>query len=177
MRKQHTIKFPLSKASQTKVSADYKKNNGLAKNCTLESVYRSLGIFNEKQASNVMADLYNNRIEKENQKVDVKRQEKKISIKSTKNLYDNLSLNTLFENENNKQRSNKIIKKILAKKMISKRYQMTPTESTFSSYEKYTIPSYDEGIITKMIATSRRIGSEDDTIYVELCKASLQLLL
>ena len=45
---------------------------------------------------------------------------------------------------------------------------MTPTESTFSSYEKYTIPSYDQGIITKMIATSRRIGSEDDTIYVEM---------
>ena len=99
MRKQQTIKFPLSKASQTKVRADYKKNNGLAKNCTLESVYRSLGIFNEKQASNVMADLYDNRIEKENQKVDVKRQEKKVSIKSTKNLYDNLSSNTLFENE------------------------------------------------------------------------------
>ena len=91
MRKQQIIKFPLSKASQTKVRADYKKHNGLAKNCTLESVYRSLGVFNEKQASNVMADLYNNRIEKENQKVDVKRQEKQVSIKNTKNLYDNLS--------------------------------------------------------------------------------------
>ena len=45
---------------------------------------------------------------------------------------------------------------------------MTPTESTFSSYEKYTIPSYDQGIITKMIATSRRIGSEDNSIYVEM---------
>ena len=85
MRKQQTIKFPLSKASQTKVRADYNKNNGLVKNCTLESVYRSLGVFNEKQASNVMADLYNNRIEKENQNVDVKRQEKKIFIKSSKN--------------------------------------------------------------------------------------------
>ena len=84
MRKQQTIKFPLSKASQVKVRADYKKNNGLAKNCTLESVYRSLGIFNEKQAFNVMAEMYNNRIEKDNQNVDVKRQEKKISIKNLK---------------------------------------------------------------------------------------------
>ena len=65
MRKQQTIKFPLSKASQTKVRADYKNN------CSLESFYRTLGIFNEKQASNVMADLYNNRIEKENQKCQV----------------------------------------------------------------------------------------------------------
>ena len=123
---------------------------------TLESVYRSLGIFNEKQASSVMADLYYNRIEKENQKVDVKRQEKKVSIKSSKNLYDNLSSNTLFGNENKKQHSNKIVKKFLTKKMISKRYQMTPTESIFASYEKYTIPSYDQGVITKMIATSDR---------------------
>ena len=168
MRKQQTIKFPLSKASQLKVRADYKKNNGLARNSTLESVYRSLGIFNEKQASNVMAEMYNNRIEKDNQNVDVKRQEKKISIKSSKNLYDNLSSNTLFENENKKQHSNKIIKKFLNKKAILKRYQMTPTESTHSSYEKYIIPSYDQGIITKMIATSRRIGSEDNTIYVEM---------
>ena len=97
MRKQQTIKFPLSKASQLKVRADYKKNNGLAKNSTLESVYRSLGIFNEKQESNVMAEMYNNRIERDNQNIDVKRQEKKISIKSSKNLYDNLSSNTLFE--------------------------------------------------------------------------------
>ena len=82
MRNQQTIKFPLSKVSQVKVRADYKKHNGLAKNSTLESVYRSLGIFNEKQASNVMAEMYNNRIEKDNQNVDVKRQEKKISIKS-----------------------------------------------------------------------------------------------
>ena len=71
MRKQQTIKFFLSKASQVKVRADYKKNNGLAKNCSLESVYRSSGIFNEKQASNVMAELYNNRIERDNQNVDV----------------------------------------------------------------------------------------------------------
>ena len=149
MRKQQTIKFPLSKASQVKVRADYKKHNGLAKNSTLESVYRSLGIFNEKQASNVMAEMYNNRIEKDNQNVDVKRQEKKISIKSSKNLYDNLSSNTLFENENKKQHSYKIIKKFLNKKAILKRYQMTPTESTFKSYEKYIIPSYDQGIITK----------------------------
>ena len=54
MRKQQTIKFPLSKASQSKVRADYKKNNGLAKNSTLESVYRSR---NEKRASNVMAEM------------------------------------------------------------------------------------------------------------------------
>ena len=47
MRKQQTIKFPLSKASQVKVRADYKKNDGLAKNSTLESVYLALGVFNE----------------------------------------------------------------------------------------------------------------------------------
>jgi hypothetical protein len=52
--------------------------------------------------------------------------------------------------------------------MISKRYQLTPTESTFSSYEKYTIPSYDQAIITKMMSTFRRIGSEDDTYYVNV---------
>ena len=40
---------------------------------TLESVYRSLGIFNKKQASNVMAEMYNNRIEKENAKIDKQR--------------------------------------------------------------------------------------------------------
>ena len=79
-----------------------------------------------------------------------------------------LSSYSLFENENKKLCSNKIVKKFLTKKMISKRYKFTPTESTFSSYEKYTIPSYDQGIITKMIATSRRIGSEDNTIYVEM---------
>ena len=45
---------------------------------------------------------------------------------------------------------------------------MTPTESTSSIYEKYTIPSYDQGIIANMIATSRRIGNEDNTIYVEM---------
>ena len=110
-----------------------------------------------------MAEMYNNRIEKDNQNVDVNRQEKKISIKNSKNLYDNLSSNTLFEFENKKQYSKKIVGKFLAKKIISKRYQMTPTESTFSSYEKYIIPSYDQGIIANMITTSRRIGTEYNT--------------
>ena len=57
-----------------------------------------------------MAELYDNRIERDYQNVDVKRQEKKISMKNSKNLYDNLSSNTLFEFENKKQHSNKIIK-------------------------------------------------------------------
>ena len=55
---------------------------------------------------------------KDNQNVDVKRQEKKISIKNSKNLYDNLSSNTLFEFENKKQHRNKIIKSFLIKKDI-----------------------------------------------------------
>ena len=54
------------------------------------------------------------------------------------------------------------------KKAILKRYHLTPTKSTFSSHEKYTIPSYDQGIIANMITTSRRIGTEDNTIYVEM---------
>ena len=168
MRKQQTIKLSLSKASQLKARADYKKNNGLAKNSSLESVYRSLGIFNDKQASNVMAEMYNNRIERDNQNVDVKRQEKKISIESSKNLYDNLSSNTLFKFEIKKQHSNKIVNKFLTKMAILKRYQLTPPESTFSSYEEYTIPSYDQGIIANMITTSRRIGTKDNTIYIEM---------
>ena len=122
MRKQQTIKFPLSKASQTEVRADYKKNNGLAKNCSLGSVYRSLGIFNEKQASNKMAELYYNRIKKENRKVDVKRQGKKVSMKSTKHLFDNLSSYSLFKNENKKLCSNNLVGNFLAKKIILKRY-------------------------------------------------------
>ena len=84
MRKQQTIKFPLSKASQTKVRADYKKHNGLAKNCTLESVLRSLGVFNEKRASNVMADLYNIRIEKENAKIDKLRVVQRVQVRTQK---------------------------------------------------------------------------------------------
>ena len=66
--------------------------------------------------------MYNNRIERDNQNVDVKRQEKQISIKSSKNLYDNLSSNTLVEKQNKKQHSNKIIKNFLNKKAILKRY-------------------------------------------------------
>ena len=74
--------------------------------------------------------MCNNRIEKDNQNVDVKRQETKISIKNSKNLYDNLnsknlydnlSSNTLFEFENKKQHSNKIVNKFLTKKAILKR--------------------------------------------------------
>ena len=83
-------------------------------------------------------------------------------------MYDNLSSNTLFEFENKKQHSNKIVNKFLTKKAILKRYQLTPTESTFSSYEKYIIPSYDQGIIANMITTSKRIGTEVNTIYVEM---------
>ena len=88
MRKQQTIKFPLSKASQTKVRADYKKNNGLARNCTLESVYRSLGVFNEKQASNVLTDLYNIRIEKENAKIDKLRVLQRVQVRTQKRKTD-----------------------------------------------------------------------------------------
>ena len=41
---------------------------------------------------------------------------------------------------------------------------MTPTQSTFASYEKYTIPSYDQGIIAKMLKKSD-CTSEDDCLY------------
>ena len=41
---------------------------------------------------------------------------------------------------------------------------MTPTQSTFASYEKYTIPSYDQGIIAKMLKRSD-CTSEDDCLY------------
>jgi hypothetical protein len=65
-RVQQSIKFPLSKSAEDKVRAYYKSSNGLSKNSTMEIVYRSLGINNKKVAYNVMADLYNIKIEKDN---------------------------------------------------------------------------------------------------------------
>lgn len=60
------VTFPLSAATEAKIRVDYKARNGLAKNSTMESVYRNLGIFNKAQAYGAMADLYNQRIEQEN---------------------------------------------------------------------------------------------------------------
>ena len=55
----------------------------------------------------------------------------------------------------------------MIKKAILKRYQMTPTQSTFASYEKYTIPSYDQGIIAKMLKKVH-CTSEDDCIFCRM---------
>ena len=63
MRLQQPVQFPLSVSAKAKLRSDYKAHNGLAKNATMESVSRNLGIYNEAQAYGAMADLYNQRIQ------------------------------------------------------------------------------------------------------------------
>ena len=66
MRVQKSVSFPLSKAIESKIRIDYKTHNGLAKNANMEAVYRNLGIFNKGHAYAAMVDLYNRRIQTEN---------------------------------------------------------------------------------------------------------------
>ena len=55
----------------------------------------------------------------------------------------------MFEVENEKEKS-KLIKRFLKKKLTNKRYKISPEVSHFTSYNVYTIPSYDNWIINKM---------------------------
>jgi hypothetical protein len=73
-RKQQLVKFPLSASNQRKVRVYYKNHNQLNRNANEEQVFNSLGIHNRNQAYNVMAELYNNDIEAQNNAIDVERE-------------------------------------------------------------------------------------------------------
>ena len=175
MRVQQLVTYPLSKASESKVRIDYKVHNGLAKNCSMESVFRNLGIFNKTQANLAMVDLYNRRIQSENVKLlnqrKVVKETKNGLKKETKNNFTQLSYSDAFEITNKQQASRKIINKIFSRKVIEKRQNIVSSESTFKSYETYTIPCYDSWYQKNMknIIISLGYGMED-TDYIEIHK-------
>ena len=69
MKIKRLIKLPLTKSSETKARVFYKQTYGFPKNSSFEDLQKSLGISNKRIASNVMADIYNENIILENQKI------------------------------------------------------------------------------------------------------------
>ena len=84
MRTTQTVQFPLSKASEAKVRKYYKSSSNIRKNANEESVFRSLGIYNKKNAYNAMGDLYNIYVNSENKKIIDSRNVAKNAVKKAK---------------------------------------------------------------------------------------------
>lgn len=175
MRTKQTVKFPLSKVAETKVRVDYKTHHNLQKNASMESVYRNLGIFNQAHAYHAMVDLYNQRIEQENSVITQQRriikEEKSNVKKENKNHFTQLSYSDAFETINKQKSSQKIISNIFTKKIIKTRQNITASQSTFKSYETFTIPCYDGWYQDKMRKILKSIGhGTEGTIPIEMCK-------
>jgi Zn-dependent metalloprotease len=120
----------------------------------MESVYRNLGIFNQAHAYHAMVDLYNQRIEQENSVITQQRriikEEKSNVKKENKNHFTQLSYSDAFETINKQKSSQKIISNLFTKKIIKTRQNITASQSTFKSYETFTIPCYDGWYQDKM---------------------------
>lgn len=83
-----TVNFPLSKSSELKVRAQYKKDrtNNVPMNAdekTLLNHFKDNGVMTRKIAYNVMADLYNQNVEKENAKlIETRKEVNKVKAKA-----------------------------------------------------------------------------------------------
>lgn len=164
IRKQRTVQFPLSKANELKIRKFYKSNSNLSKNANEESVFRSLGIYNRRNAYNAMGDLYNKFVNNENSKISVSRTQarktKSNVKKENKNNFSQLSSYDAFESVNKereiKKTENKEIKKFTF--IIHLEIEITYKEQF---YEKVDDICYPQGmVIQKSITTEPTTGTK-----------------